>query len=772
MLTIKSAVRTLLKHRGFTVVAVLTIAIGIGANTALFSVYDQLVLNPVTIPEPASLVTIASRNAQNQVVPNVSWLRYEEIRARATSFASTGISAFETFTLTGVGEPEQLTALRVDATFLPTLGLGVARGRNFLAEEDVPNGPAVCILTHEMWQTRFGGRETIVGETITLNGQPWQVVGVMPPRLSVPFSQVQLFAPRVFEVTGLTSAQVQIGSLYAQPIARLKSGVTLERALDELKTIGASYRERFGGKLDANIPNEIQPFVQSIVGSLQPTFYTLLAAVGFVLLIACANVASLFLGRLTVRQKEIAVRQSLGASRRAVMLQFLTESLVFSVAAGVVGVILAVWAIAGIQSLVGAQLPPNQTLTLNPRALLFTAGASIVSALLVGLAPAWQASRAQIVDMLKDAARGSTRRSGRFRSQLIVAEVALSVVLLIGSGLLLISFLRLRSTSPGFDASGSAAAVVSLPITRYNTPAQQTDFFERVVGALESRPGVIEAAAVMGLPLTGFTPRSPYGVAGRPVVALTDRPLAGLAVVSEDYFRLMRIPFVEGRAFTADDRAGSPGVCIINESLARRLFAGESALGKILLRGRNFEIQDQIVGVIHDVKTLGINVPVQDEIYHPLRQLPRATLAVVVRADGDPAVLRAVLNEAVRSVDKDQPTTGFATLENNVAASLGTQRVVASLTAIFAAVALALSAIGLYSVLAHAVSERSAEIGIRMALGAARPQVVGLIMRSGLTLVGIGLGRGVAGATVAALACLMPSLRASRIDPLIALQNL
>src|SRR5262245_11968678 len=513
MLTIKAAIRTLLKHPGFTSVAVLTIAIGIGANTALFSVYDQLVLRPVDIPNPSSLIAISSRNALNQTVPNVSWLRYEEIRRRAQSFASLGISAFDSFTLTAAGEPEQLNGLRIDATFLPTLGVAPARGRNFLASEDLPNGPAVCIITHELWQTRFGGRGTIIGETITLNGQPWEVVGVMPPRLTVPFGQVHVFTPRVFEVTGLTSAQVQAGSLYAQAIARLKDGVTLEESLDELKTIGVAYREQFGNRLDAAVPNEVQTFVDSIVGGLQPTFYTLLAAVGFVLLIACANVASLFLGRLTARQKEIAVRQSLGASRGAVILQFLTESLLFSIVAGLVGTVLAVWAIAGIQLLVSAQLPPNRILTLNVRALAFTGAAALVSALLVGLAPAWQASRAHIVDVLKDGVRGSTRHGGRFRSHLIVAEVALSVVLLIGSGLLLVSFLKLRSASPGFDASGSATAVVTLPASRYGTPAQQSDFYERVIDALRGRPSVTDAAVVMGLPLSGFSPRAPYSVA-------------------------------------------------------------------------------------------------------------------------------------------------------------------------------------------------------------------------------------------------------------------
>ena len=365
MLTIKSAIRTLLKHPGFTAVAVATIAIGIGATTALFSVYDQLVLNPVTIPHPSSLIAISSRNSLNQVVPNLSWARYEEIRRRSTSFASLGISAFDTFTLTDAGEPEQLTGMRVDASFLPTLGVLPGRGRNFLAAEDAANGPAVCIITHELWQARFGGRENIIGSTITLNGQPWQVVGVMPPRLSVPFSQVQLLAPRVFDATGLTAAQVQAGSLYAQPIARLKDGVSRQQALDDLKAIGLAYREQFASRLDANMPNEVQTFVDSVSGGLQATFYTLLAAVGVRAAHRLRQRCLAVPRPADDRQREIAVRQSLGASRGTVILQFLTESLIFSLAAGLVGTLLAVWAIAGIQSMVGAQLPANRVLSLN-----------------------------------------------------------------------------------------------------------------------------------------------------------------------------------------------------------------------------------------------------------------------------------------------------------------------------------------------------------------------------------------------------------------------
>ena len=801
MFDLKTAARSLRKHPGFTIVAVLTIAVGIGANATLFSVYDRLVLNPVTLPSPSSLVAIwASNPLINLNAPALSWPRYEDIRRQAGSFASIGISAFDNFTLTGAGDPQQLNGLRVSASFLPTLGILPARGRNFTEADDAPNGPSDCIISHELWQTRFGG-EPIVGRTITLNGQPWEVIGVMPPRLSPPFAQVQVFAPRVFEVGGLTPVQVQNGAGYAQPIARLKSGVSLEQARIELAALGRSYKEQFGARLDANNTSVPLMFVSSLVGNLQPAFYTLIGAVSFVLLIACANVASLFLGRLTARQKEIAMRLSLGATRARLVRQLLVESLVFSSIAGGFGMLLALWALSAVQTTIAAQLPPNTVLTLNARALAFTVAVTVVSAILVGLAPSMHASSARLVAMLKDSARATTGDvAGRFRAALIVVEVALSVVLLVGSSLLLVSFVRLQRTPPGFEPAGAAAAFVGVPIARYTTPAHQAAFFTQVIEQLRAQPQVTGAAAVIGLPLGGFNPRSPYSVAGRAVPPLPQRPIAGLGIVSEDYFRVMRIALAEGRAFTADDREGSPGVCIVNESLARRLFPGKSALGEVLLRGRDADIHAEIVGIIHDVKTNGLNAPAPDEIYYPMRQMGRPGMGVVARTTGDPSALQSVIRSAVATVDPDQPMSFFATLEANITNSLGTQRIVASLTTIFAVLAFVISVVGLYSVLAYAVSQRTAEIGIRMALGAGRGQVVGLIMRSGLRLVAAGLvaGLGAAAAAarliqallfnvrpleplvyaavvttfglVAALACLVPSVRAARIDPLVALR--
>src|SRR5581483_6081771 len=385
---------------------------------------------------------------------------------------------------------------------------------------------------------------------------------------------------------------------------------------DDLAAIDHASHDRVPGRLDANNTTFPRPFVESIVGNLEPTFNALLGAVAFVLLIACANVAALFLSRLTSRQKEIAVRQSLGATRGMVMRQFIVESVVFSTVAGLTGILLALWALSAIQSVVASQLPPNTTLTLNGRALIFTAAISAVTALLVGFVPALQASRGPVVEILKDNARGSsTGRGGRFRAALIVGEVALSVVLLVGSGLLLVSFLRLQQLDPGFEPRGAATAFVSVPPARYKTPDERAQFFDQVIERLKAQPGVTDAAAAINIPMNGFNPRSPYAVGGRPVPPLPQRQIAGLGMVSDDYFRLMKIPLVAGRAFDARDRSGSPPVCILNESFARRLFPGESALGKIILRGKDADIRAEIVGVVHDVRTTGLNNPPQDDLY-------------------------------------------------------------------------------------------------------------------------------------------------------------
>jgi len=804
MTNLRAGIRSLLNTPAFSLIAILTLAVGIAANAALFSVYDKLVLRPVAVPNPSSLVAIWSRNTTaNFNAPAVSWPKFAELARHATSFSSMGVSAFDNFTLTGNGEqPDQLNGLRVSAGFFTTLGIRPALGRDFLSAEDVTNGANVCVISHELWTTRFGQRASLVNEVIQLNGQPWLVVGIMPPALTAPFQAVQVFAPRVFEISNLSAAQVEAGAGYAQAIARLRQGVTLDHAQDEMTALNAAYGQQFGSRLDAANLAVVRDYADSIVGNLKPTFYTLLGAVGFVLLIACANVASLFVGRLSKRQQEIAVRQSLGASRANIVSQFLTESLLFSAIAGLIGAALTKLALSVLQSVLGAQVPPNTVFALDWRAWGFIEIAAIISAVLVGVVPALHASKPDLVGTLKDGSRGSSTAGGRrMRNILIVGEVALSVVLLVGSSLLLLSFLSLQRTPPGFDPSGVATAFVGVPTSRYTTAPVQAEFFGRVVEQLRANPQVLSASASLGLPISGFGARAPYSVAGREILPLPKRPLAGLNSVSEDYFTTMRIPLVEGRAFTSLDRDGAPGVCIINQQLATRLFPGESALGKVLMRGRDADIRHTVVGVIADVKSNGLSAPVPDEVYYPMRQLGKPSMSVTARVAGDPAVLQNIIRAAVAQVDKDQPTSFFTTIDAALSQSLGVQRIVASLTACFAVIALVLAAIGLYAVVAYVVTQRTNEIGIRMALGARPGQVLSLVMAGGLKLVAIGVGIGLAGAAgtarlistqlsnvrpldplvyaavavffgiIAALACLLPARRAARIDPVTALST-
>ncbi|HET7535599.1 MAG TPA: ABC transporter permease [Candidatus Didemnitutus sp.] len=804
MSDLKIALRSLFKTPGFTVVAILTIAIGIGANTALFSTFNTLVLHPLSLPQSDRLVRIwASNTALNFNAPAVSWPRYQFIREHQTSFSDLAVSTFTGFAYTrDGGEPEQINSFCATASFFPTLGVQPVRGRNFTADEDIAGGPSVVIVSYEFWQTRLGARESAIGEPITLNGTSYTVVGVLPPALSNPFGNVLLFVPRVFEANGLTPQQIENGAGYLQLTARLKPGTTIEQAQSEITTLSKNYQAAFPARLDGKNDNTIRTFAEELVGNLKPTFYLLLAAVGFVLLIACANVASLFLGRLSARHKEIAVRLSLGATRGQLVRQLLTESLVFSIAAGGLGILIGWWGLAGIQQLGANQLPPNLVLHIDGTALVVMIGLSALCALLIGLVPAFQASRADVAIVLKDASRGAPggTRGSRFRSALIVGEVMLSVVLLILSGLLLVSFVKLQRTPPGFNPRGVATAFVSIPAARYKTPAQQSDFYAQLIERLEAQPQVKSAAFSFGLPFSGFQPRFPFAVQGRPVPALPERQLANLDVVTERYFTVMQIPLRDGRLFGAQDRADAPAVCVINEGLARRLFPGESAVGKVLLRGRDAEIKYEVVGVVGDVKGAGLNSPPSDDIYFPLRQLTRAAGNVVVRTDGDPAALQAMIRSTVAALDNNQPIAIFQTLDSLVTQSLGFQRVTAQLTGVFAAVALLLSAVGLYSVLAYAVTQRTSEIGIRMALGAQKGQVVSLILSQGMKLVGIGLvaglGAAAAGtrlirtllfevepldpvvfggvallfAAVAIAACLAPSLRASRVDPLVALR--
>jgi predicted permease len=804
MTDLRFAFRALAKSPGFTAVAIITIAVAIGSNTALFSIFDRLVLNPLDLPDAGRLVRLWTNNTERNVVgPVMSVPKYELFAEQQTSFSGIAAISFSGHTLVRENaEPEQLSSLSVTQSWVPTLGLQLVHGRNFTKEEDTPGGPPVTLLGYDIWQSKFGGRENIVGETVMLNGLGHTVVGILPRQLPAPISFVQLVVPRPFEPPGLTPEQIRGGAGFMQVTARLKPGVTYEQADAEVRAISQRYKDAYPTRLDANNNNELRTWIEEIVGQVRPTFYMLLTAVGLVLLIACANVSNLFLSRLSARHKEIAVRLSMGATRGQLIRQFLTETAVFCVLATLLGVLLAVWSLDGIERLLVNQLAPNTRFTLNGPTLGVTIGLSALACLIIGLVPAWQASRVNLSEVLKDNSRGTPggAKGGRFRSFLVVVEVALSVLLLVGSSLLLVSFVKLQRTPPGFSPRGIGTALLNMPGQRYATGPEQAAFVDQVLERLRANPQVKVAAAGTSVPVGGFGARTLFAIKGQPIPTADRRPVASLFIVSEDYFSLYSIPLKAGRFTTPRDRADTPGVCLINESFAKKLFPGKSAIGESLLRGPRADIAHEIVGIVGDVKSAGLNTPPPDTIYFPLRQLPRPFVTLAARTESDAAVMQAALRSAVAAVDNTLATSFFQTMEDSLRNSLGLQRITAWLTGVFAGIALVLSAVGLYSVLAYAVTQRTSEIGIRMALGAGKGQVVNLILSQGMRLVALGLGIGLAASAagsrllasllyqiepldplvfggvtvlfsiVAVFACLLPSLRAARIDPIIALR--
>lgn len=799
------ALRSLLKTPGFTLVAILTIAIGIGTNTVLFSVFNSVVLTPLDFPQSDRLVRAWVDDPTGTFsAPASSWPKYEHYRDNAASFQQLSAATFHNSTLTEAGDAEQLNGLSVTSNFLTVHGMQVKTGRDFNAEDDIVGGPTSVILSHELWQKRFAGSSSILDETIQLNGVSTSVIGVLPPQIPFPYNQIQYLIPRPDEQAGIPLEQVQSGgAVYLQLTGRLKDDVSITVADAEIHTLSAGYNAQFPERMDANSGHLLRTYVDELVGDTRPTFYMLIAACAFVLLIACANIASLFLGRLSSRHKEIAVRLSLGATRRDIIKQFLAESLLFSLIAGGLGVLFSMWAISAVSSLAANQLPRAEAISFNSTALLFSLAAALVTALLVGLVPAWQASRTELTEALKDTARtgGGGNTGRRFRAGLIIAEVALSVTLLVGAGLMMTSFWKLLRADTGFCSEGVAAAFVNLPSLRYDTLEKRVAFFAAVNAELTRQPAISEASPIIGLPLSGFTPISPYTLGGTEILPLPQRPLAGYRVAGIDYKNLIGLTLKEGRWFSKIDVADAPRVAVINESFARKLFPGESSIGRTILTGIDGETINEIVGVIADVKTAGLNQAAPDEVYYSANQRANNGMAIAARTSLAPISLQLAMRNAVAAVDPTIAISLFYTMDEITINSLGIQRISAWLIGCFSGIAFLMAIVGLYSVLAYNVTQRTSEIGIRMALGALPSQVMQLILKQGLGLVlsGVAIGLVVSvlaskliasllfgvnpinlliygGVTlvftlVAIFACLLPANRAAKINPLTALRN-
>jgi predicted permease len=802
---LRFALRSLFKTPGFTVIAVLTMAVAIGACSSLFSVLQAVVLRPLPYPHPDTLVSIwAINNERSLQAPALSWAKFEAYRTRTDVFADISMSAGNGFTLTeGVGEPEQVNGLHASANFLPILGLQPVRGRQFTAEEDKEGGPPVVMISQRLWEHRFSSDPTIIGRVVRIDGVAREVVGVIPAVMPVPFNGTDIIVPRPLELPYINPQQRQFAIVH-QAYARLAKGVTLEQANLRIKEMAAQFKAANPAHIDSANENEIRTLTQQVLGSLGRTFWTLAGAVATVLLIACANIANLFLARVSARQKEIAVRLSLGARRGEIIRQFIVESTVFSLLAGALGVLLAWWSLHGIQVLAGPQIPRADEIALDPGVLVFSLAVALLAGLLIGLYPAFQASRTDVQMVLKDTSRGagSGAAAKAFRHLLVVAQIALSLTLLICAGLLVLSFYKLQKAEPGFAIEGRAYGIVNLPTSKYGTPELMRDFYRHLQERLTTVPELAHGAAITGLPLTGAGFFSPYAVQGRPVPPVQERPLANIRIVTPDYFATMGILLKAGRFFTDHDLFASEQVALVTQTFAKRLFPGESPLDQHFLTGPKGDTPVRIIGIIGDVKSNGLAAPPPDEIYYPRDQRGGAFMAVVAQAKPGlrAAAVIPVLRRILVELDPNVALATPQTMDELVTQSLGVQRVTMALLIAFAGIAALLASVGVYSVMAYSVTQRTGEIGVRMALGASTGDIHNLMLRAGAVQVGTGLLLGFGGAVaasrllqealyevkpfdpavfgavatffaiVAAFACLIPARRASRVDPMTALR--
>jgi predicted permease len=801
---IRYALRQLLKSPGFTATAVLGLALGIGANVALFSVVNSVFLRPLPYHEPDRLVRLSSTHTpQNLNQVGFSYPRFLEVRERQDVFSHMAFAAFSAFTLTGRGDPEQVGGLYASAKMLPALGLAPKPGRNFSADEDRPGGEAVVLINRRFWQRHFNSQDSAIGQAITLDGRPYTIIGVLPDEAGAfPLNQLQVWVPRPAEVPFLVPSQLNGGGFFFQVIARLKDGVPLERAREAMNVIAGGYRTAHPANVDAPSSIELVPLLDDAVGGDQRSYMMLFGAVGCVLLIACANIANLLLARFAARRKEVAARFALGATRRDIVSQLVTESMMVALLGGAFGLLLAYFGLQFIAASADNVIPRALEIQLDPMALAFTLVVTLITGLAIGLLPALQASAVNVQETLKQASRGSTGTGQRLRAGLLVAEVSLSVVLLVGAGLLITSFARLQRVEPGFTPEGLFTAQIVLPAQRYDRP-KLVVFFEQFYERLTAIPGVDSVALSDRVPLTGGTTPAPVAVQGTSMPPLSQRPLANRHLVSPGYFQTLGIPIRSGREFDRRDSSTVPHTVVINEAFAKQYFPGvANPIGRTLVTGMG-QLPSEVVGVVADVRAQNLATPPAPDYFLPALQRPETFTNVIVRTrggDSSASSIEAQVRAALRSVDPDLPLLQPQMLTTRIAATVADRQLALVLLASFAGLALLLASLGVYSVMAHLVAHRTSEIGIRMALGATPGSVMRMVLShsSRLTLVGIVLG--VAGGyvvsrlmrqtlfevdaanpvyylvvsgtllLVAACASWFPARRATRIDPVIALR--
>lgn len=797
------AFRVLRAKPTFTAVALLTLAVGIGANSAVFSVVYAVLLKPLPYPQEKRLVMIwetkLNEGRDHNVVSPANFLYWREHNA---SFEQMAAFFDDTSTLTGEGEPEEIPSQGVTANLFSLLGISPIIGRDFSSEESRRGQNHVVLLSYGLWQRRFGRDPAVLGKSIQLDHESFLVVGVMPPGVTL-FASAGSLTGKVAQLWwpyGWRDQDRNPNGRWMTAVGRLKPGVTLAQAQTDMGGLVASYRKLYPD-FETGWGVNLVPVHADLSSPIRPTLVLLLGAVGFVLLITCANVSNLLLSRASSREREIAVRAALGANRWRLVRQSLTESLVLAVLGGLLGMLGARWTLSAIVLVIpkALHLAPVQ---LDWRMVAFASAVSLLTGLLFGLAPALDTARVGISDALREAGRGETGvRGHRLRNLLAVAQISLSLVLLAGAGLLLRSFSKLSSVDPGFNPRNLLTLRLSLPSAKYSKPAQSIDFFQQVLAQVRALPGVQAATIDNSFPLTGMTPGTDFGIAGKPDPPRGQGRLTEVQLVGSDYFRTMHIPLLRGRTFSDREETVESHVVIVSESLSRQYFAGEDPLGhQIRIDMKEQNDFSEIIGIVADVKRQGLDTTPVPMSYWPHAELPFSSMMLAVRTGADPAAQLPAIRDIVHRMDPDLPLSDVATMDQSVQDSVARQHFGAVLVTIFAAIASFLAAIGIYGVVAHAVSLRTREFGIRMALGAATRDVWLLVFRLSLGVAAMGVALGIAGTLaltplirgllfgvgprdpamicsvagflllVALAACWIPAYRATRVDPMVALR--
>ena len=803
---LRYAVRVLFKSKALTAVALVTLALGIGVNSAIFSVVNAIVLRPLPYARSQDLMVIwGDLHKPGLEEIEISALELRDFQQQCQAFDQIAAYSTDGFNLTGIDQPERLRGAGISANLFPTLGVQPHLGRNIAAEEDVYGNDRVVVLSYSLWQRRFGGDPSVVSRTIQLDGRTMNVVGVMPAGFHFPDRETEVWIPLAFTPDLLE--ENNRGSHFLNVIARLKPGVTTSQAQADLNTVTARLSSEHTSTYRGGFSARVRSLHEELVGDLRRAMLVLLGAVGLVLLIACANVAHLRLASATSRYREFAIRAALGARRSRVVRQFLTESVLLSLVGGAIGLALAVWVVRVLVLLMPKNTPRLEEIKLDYRVVLFTLGTSLLTGIIFGLAPAFQAARTNLNDVLKEAGRsgGDTSRRLRLRNLLVISEFALSLVLLIGAGLMVKSLLHLQEVKPGFEPARLLTMRIALPATKYENFNQSRAFFEQLFDRLDARPEVESVGAINLLPFGGGGGDRSFSIEDQPTPAGHARPDEQVRFVSPGYFHTMQIPLLGGRDFTRRDLPDTPPVAIVNSAFARKFWADGNAIGKRISFSANNPKWYEIVGIVGNVKHRGLDIADSPELYIPAFQPLFAdgnvpSMYVAVRTVNEPSLAAGAMRNEVAAIDRDQPVSSLMTMDQRISDSVAPRRFNMFILGLFAALALVLAAIGIYGIMAFSVVQRTHEIGVRMALGASGSDVLKLVLRNGVGLALIGIVVGLVAAfaatrvlssllydvsatdpvifvidavllaVAALLACYIPARRATKVDPLVALR--